>query len=363
MAEQENSQNKLKSQAEQINLALDSVLSEDQAKELINGRIEDAFVMKAKVDIDNRSGVVMILFSTYKKKILELYSLIGNSPILRKIRTFEDYQQLSLDFVEVTNAGGIDTALSEIVGQAIYSMYNTDVIGSFLPFWEKKDTTNSILMMEQNVQKKVKATRVKIAAEVDKVSSVKFRYKNIMIGTVAPIKPPIEDEAFNSSEEGLPEGELDGEEMAPYERLIDNVAKRYSRMLECETMLSPVAGVEFDDLVEGQEILFRLPYQTSQEKATAQALELVDSEGKLKPLIGKFISIVYGDDSYHILAEGPSNTVIRSIEERPVRVATPKKLVKELDLNANEPLNSNAGLLIIGAVVAFCILIAILVIL
>jgi hypothetical protein len=355
MADSESKQNeKLKSQAEQMNLALESVHSEDQARELINGRIQDGCLLKVKVDIDNRTGVVMALISSYKKRVLVLYSLIGNSPILRKIRTFEDYTQLSMDFVEVVNAGGLDTSLSEIVGHAIFRALDPGTIESFLTAWEKNDTANTVLLLEQNILKNVRASRVKLSAEVDKISTVKFRHKNPMDGIVSPINPP-QDETEEEVDEELAETGLTADQ-----RIIENIVNRYSRELVCETILSPVNGIEFDNLVEGQEILFRLPNNTPQERATIQALELMDLDGKVKPVIGRFLTIVGGGDEYHILAEGPSNTILHSLEERPVKVAVPKKVEYQNPVNLSEPGSGNINLLIIAGAIAVFMLIMVL---
>ncbi|MCC5814396.1 MAG: hypothetical protein JJT78_06540 [Leptospira sp.] len=351
MAEDTSSQgsDKLKNQAEMMNLALESVLSEDQAREVLNGRLEDAFLLKAKVDVENRSGAILVLFSIHRKKILELYSLFGNSPILRKIRTFEDYQQFSLDFIEVQNSGGLDSSLSDMIGQSIHSDFDTKTIESFLPAWEKKDVTNTTLTLEQSLMKHLRANRVKVVAEVDQISSIKFRHKNPMQGIVAPILPVLPDE-----EEEVVKSD---EDLLPFERQINDLTKQYSKTILCETMLSPMNGVEFDDLIDGQEILFKIPYSSPGEKAQAQALGCVDTQGKLLPLKAKFISIIKGEGEYHIFAKGPSNTVIHSIEENPVRVATTRKKTTpslENDFTQNP---SNMGVFVIAGIAVILILI------
>ncbi|MCZ8237814.1 MAG: hypothetical protein O9346_09775 [Leptospiraceae bacterium] len=353
MTDQQNQpKDQLKVQAEQINIALESVNNEDQAKELINGRIQDAFLLKIKVDVENRAGMLMVLISMYKKRILEVYSLIGNSPLLRKIHTFEDYQQLSRDFVAVANAGGVDNSVSDMVGRAVYKSIVTSVIEASIPAWEKRDATNTINLLQQSFIKHVKVNRVKITAEVERISSVKFRYKNPMQGIVSPINPPLNEE----EEAALKEDER---ELLPFEKLIDATVKSYSRELKCESILSPVSGVEFDDLVEGQEILFKLPYSSPEDKTTAKALDVVDKDGNLLPIVGKFITIVNGKNEYHILAEGPANTVLHAIEERPVRIATPKRAVKNKIDRSNAPAN-NMGLLVIAGAAIMILLVLIL---
>lgn len=355
MADNSTQNNKLKDQAEMMNLALESVFSEEQAKELLNGRLEDAYLIKAKIDVENRSGAVLILISMFRKDILELYSLFGNSPIIRKIRTFEDYQQFSLDFNEIQQGGGVDQNISNMVGQSIFMDLTPSSIESFLPAWEKKDVTNTTQILEQCIMKHLRANRVKVVAEVDRISSVKFRFHNPMNGVVSPVEPVPPD--AESEEE-----EKSEEDLLPFERQINNLVKQYSKKISCETMLSPMNGVEFDDLMDGQEILFKLPYSSPQEKAQAQALGCVDTTGKLLPLTGKFISIINGDGEYHIFAKGPSNTIIHSIEENPVRIATKKKLTTPNTRNEFTQNSGNMGIFVIAGITVIVLLIMMLLI-
>lgn len=340
----------LKNQAEMMNLAYDSVITEDQAKELLNGRLEDAFLIKAKVDVENRTGVLLILISNIQKKIIEVYSLFGNSPHFRKIRTFEDHQQISRSLVEIHNSGGIDTSLSELNGYAVYDAFNKEVIQNYLDFWEKKDTTGINRLLEQAIMKHTKANMVKVTSEVDKLSSIKFRFKNPMQGVINPIRPIQEDESPI---------EKNPEDLLPYQRQILDIVRPYSKEILCETVLAPMNGVNFDELVEGMEILFRIPYSTPQEKLEAQALGAVDANGKLKPVIGNFLIIVQGEGEYHIFAKGPNNTIFHSIEESPVRIATPhKKSISHSNIEITTE-TDNTGVIVIGAIAAIVIIIMI----
>jgi len=350
MSDSNSQDNLLKNQAEMINLALESVNTEEQAKELMNGRLEDAFLIKAKVDVENRIGALLILISAYKHKILELYSLFGNSPILRKIRTFEDYQQLSMDFIQVKNGGGVDNSLSEIIGQGLYSDLMTPNILSFLPAWESKDIGGTTHFIEQSIMRHAKANQVKVVAEVEKMSSIKFRYKNPMHGIVSPITYIADESVPEKSDENL----------LPHERQIKDIVRSIGKEVLCETMLSPVNGVPLEDLVENQEILFRLPTSSPQDKVQAQAMGGIDTQGKPKPVVGKLISVIQGDGEYHILAKGPSNTVLHSIEDGPVKVATTQKRSSGFEATALESTTSSIAPLIIGVAAVVCILILIL---
>lgn len=72
--EPSNQVNKLQEQANLMNLALESVLTEEQAVELIQGKIRDAYLLKIRIDIENRSGAVVALVTKYKNEVIEIFS-------------------------------------------------------------------------------------------------------------------------------------------------------------------------------------------------------------------------------------------------------------------------------------------------
>lgn len=114
------SMEKLKIQADQVNLAMDSVPTEQIAKEVLKGKIKDALYIKLKISIENRLGIASILVSTYKKKILEVYSIAGNGNILTKTIPFEEPKSFIQKFIDFNDEGEVDTSLTETIGRSIY---------------------------------------------------------------------------------------------------------------------------------------------------------------------------------------------------------------------------------------------------
>ncbi|BDA77282.1 hypothetical protein LPTSP3_g02120 [Leptospira kobayashii] len=320
----------LKRQADMMGLTMDAVFTDEQAKEVLQGKITDSYLIKLKLDIDNKNGMLLILVSSIRKHIMEIYSVVGTSQIFRRIRTFADYVQISQDLADIGKSGGMDLALSENVGRALHRIFTKETLDEFLPLWQKKDPSRLPDLIEPAIINATKATRVKIQAEIDKLSSAKFRYENPMKGTINPVAKP-EDDAPPAAPEAVdptavPAGAVRSGDMTPIDRQMEQFRAGFGKELRMKTVISPISGVDFDDLMEGQEILFRVPLDTAEGMTNANLLGLIDEDGNVAkaPIVGKFLGIASSKNEYHIFAEGPNNYLFHSIEEHPVKVAIPK---------------------------------------
>jgi|GEM_PF-1211825 len=314
----------LKRQAELLGLTMDAVFTDEQAKEVLQGKITDAYLVKMKIEVDNKTGIILILTSSIRKHIMEVYCVIGSSPIFRRIRTFADYGQISTDLADIGKTEGMDAGLSETVGRIVYRLFTKEKLDEFLPMWEKKDPSRLSELLEPAIVSGARAGKVKVQAEIDKISSAKFRYENPMKGSITPIPKPVDEMPVGpdlSNAPKTPAGEL-----SAIDRQIQMLRTGFTKEVSMKTVISPISGVEFDNLVIGQEILFRVPTETQEGLANASLLGLIDEDGKIskEPIVGKFKGIASAKNEYHIFAEGPNQYLFHSIEESPVKIAVPK---------------------------------------
>lgn len=316
--EQNPQTSKLQEQANQINLALESVLTEEQAIELIQGKIKDAYLLKLRIDVENRAGVVLGLLSRYRNEFLELYSLFSNSSMIRKIRTFEDFGQISHDIAEAARQEAPDPGLSDQVGRILHTKLNKQILEQYYPMWDRNDTAALVNMLENQIKTNLKINMIRVQADVEFVSSLKCRGKSFFAGILSPIAKPPEEVT-----ESGPVDNVDPEKAA-VQRQIETIRKGFGRVVQAKTILSPVNGIDFDDLVEGDKILLQLPAISPEEKAIAKTLGAMDKDGNVKPVIGSFVAIASGKNEYHIFAKGPVGVLLQAFEERPVRLARPK---------------------------------------
>lgn len=310
---------KLQEQANLMNLAFESVLTEEQAIELIQGKLKDAYLLKLRIDVENRAGVVISLVSRFKHEIIELYSLFSNSSLIRKIRTFEDFGQITHDMAEAAREEAADAGLSEQVGRIMHSKLNKQILENYYPMWDRNDTGALVNMLENQIKAGLKINTVRVQADVEFVSSVRNRGKTIFAGVLSPIVQPKEEGEAGD----LSAVQVDPEKAA-VQRQIEAISKGFGRIVPAKTVLSPVNGIDFDDLIEGDKVLFQLPNSSPEEKALAKTLGAVDQNGNAKPIVGSFLTIASGKNEYHIFAKGPAGVLLQAFEESPVRLARPK---------------------------------------
>ncbi|PKA10869.1 hypothetical protein CH372_17110, partial [Leptospira meyeri] len=327
MSELNSKADQLKRQADLMGLTREAVFTDEQAKEVLQGKITDGYLVKVKIDLDSLNGMVLILVSSIRKHIMELYAVVGTSPTFRRIRTFADHVQISTDLGDIGKSGGYDPAISENIGRAIHRAFNKEKLEELLPLWQKKDPSHIAELLENPILMATKGRNIKLQAEVDKLSTAKFRYENPMKGVILPIPKP-DDEAAAAKDASIPgiSTEPAKGEPSSLERQIAQYRTSFPKELNMKTVISPINGVEFDNLVEGMEILFRVPTETPEGLTNAQILGLIDEEGKISkdPVVGKFLGIAGSKTEYHIFAEGPNQYLLHSVEEHPVKVAIPK---------------------------------------
>lgn len=342
MSELNSKADQLKKQADLLGLTKEAVFTDEQAKEVLQGKITDGYLIKVKIDLDGMNAMVLILVSSVRKHIMEIYAVAGNSPIFRRIRTFADPLQISTDLSDIGKSAGYDPAISENMGRAVYRVFTKEKLEEFLPLWQKKDPSRITETLESSILQATKGRNIKLQAEVDKLSTAKFRYENPMKGTISPISKPM-DEMPTPEEVASPASPPSGEQSA-IERQIAHFRSGFSKEVNMKTVISPISGVEFDNLVEGQEILFRVPVETQDGMSDASLLGLIDEEGKVskEPLVGKFLGIASNKSEYHIFAEGPNKYLFHSVEEQPVKVAVPKAPVVAGARNPAKASNSGA---------------------
>jgi hypothetical protein len=322
------------SQSIHLKLAQESAKTNEQVLQILENQIQDAVLLKSLVYIENRSGILVILFSAIKGDILEVYTTFGNSPLINRIRTFEKQEQFFLDIIEVIKSGGMEKALSERIARSIYKNVLNTALLQCLPKIQRKDfeDVKNLIQNAINLELKIRTTKANI--DYEKINSVVFRTEN----SLNKLLPPITNPYLNSSEEvkkiTVPVFETDPEKLK-IEKQISELQQGFQKVIMCKTLVSPVAGIEFSNLKENTKLLFMLPFQTEEEITFAKSMGAVNKDGQIKPISGTFFKLISGNkNEYHIFAKGPNGVLFRAFEERPVRLATPKKVVQKKEENS-----------------------------
>ncbi|MCB1180174.1 MAG: hypothetical protein KDK36_21530 [Leptospiraceae bacterium] len=188
---------------------------------------------------------------------------------------------------------------------------------------------------------------------MERINSIQFRLNNPLDGNYNEVVSPFIEMASQSSGTSsrssfspLPKTKID--------LAIEDFINKHKEVIKCSTVLSPASGVTFDELREGQKLLFKLPFRTPEEKSKARRLGGVNKLGQPITITGTFLRLIVGPkDEYHIFAKGPHGVLLRAFEERPVRLAVPRYS------EAGEGLEKNSKAMWIVAI-GFLIFIAVL---
>ena len=306
---------------ELLSYTLRSVNSKEEAMSVINGDLKDAFILKLSIDLQSKNGILLILISEIKKKILDIYSVVGTSTNIKKIRTFESMEQIFEDILKLLDYGGIETALSERVGRCIYRTLSGNAMESILFNIKKKHNSEISSVLEEAliVETKIKNTQVFI--EVERVKSSDFYTYNTLRGIYPEVRNPLEDESKENKDKTEEVQQLS---KTSVEQALDEIFLNYKRVVKCNAGISPARGVEFNKIKPNQPLYFHLPQFTEEEKNTAKELGGFSKNGKAIPVVGNFIKIIAGPkNEYHIFAKGPKGVLLHAQETHPVRISFP----------------------------------------
>jgi hypothetical protein len=333
---------------EMYNLAIKSMLNPEDAKKLVRGEIKDSFILKIAIDLQSKNGIVLVLISEIAKKVLDIYSIIGTANNLKKIKTFENVEQIFEDLTKLMEFGGIEKALSERIGRCIYRAMGPNTIDSILVNLKKKATSEIASVIEEAVISETKLKNTQVFIEVEKISSLDFYKYNTLKNIHPEVRNPFEEVSQSQTQTKI-EVPIVKLSKTSVEQAIDDIITSYDKIIKCNVGISPTKGLEFSKLKPNQPIYFHLPQFTPDEKNVARSMGAINKNGKPIPIVGKFVKIIAGQNNeYHIFAKGPGGVLLHSTETQQVKVAYP---IEE------EILDSNSKQILIIILAAFSLLI------
>lgn len=296
---------------ERLSLAIESVGSEDLAHELLSDKIKDAFLLKFKIKIETKIAILMILVSAFSKKILFVYALGGNAKSLNKIKPYEDYVRFMHEFVEISAESGIDAPLSQLIGRAAYNALPENVLDRQIQFWEEKKMDQTIKFLTDKIAELTKFNMIQIESDLEKLSSVNARHKNMLHDVVKQIQAP-------KSQDELSETPA----IEPFQEFINSMEPKYDLVLRVKTMIAPSDGKMISQLTEEDTVFFKPLTSTQEQRKAAELMKLITKEGKLKTIEGRVLKVfLSADEQYHILSTGPDNTLLHAIDGQELKVA------------------------------------------
>lgn len=327
-----------------------SSTNEEQFNLILNEKLVDCSLLKLLVQVESKLGAMLILFSELSGNVLIMYSIFGNSPTIRRIQPFEKFMNFVDDMLKAYKEGAMEVAVSERIGRTIYKNLTSETMLSFINEINNKDFSRLKEFIINAIIKETKLINITLEIDAEKVNSIQFLKKNPLNGNVAEVRDPFEVIQTSSqtnqntyTTQVIPKTKI--------EIAIEEITKNYKEIIKCQTVISPVSGISFEELKVGQKLLFLLPFRTPEDRSRARRLGAVNKLGQNQPIVGEFVKLIVGDHEYHIFAKGPGNVLLRAFEAMPVRLAYPK----DLDVNILEQKTLKTVFLVIGAFIIFIV--------
>lgn len=310
---------RLSSQAELMNLAMESVGSEHTAKLLLANKIKDAILLKFKVTVETRLGILIVLVSTYSKKILYVYSIAGTTQTLQRANAYEDNQRFIYNFVQIGNEEGVESELSELIGRAAHYALSEEIVTQLIPYWENNNIEETLPHLKEKIKELSTASKIEIQGDLERVSSIPLRSNNRLAGIVKPIFPPTA--VATPSEEKAPEPKTAKVPENP-EEYLKAFASKYRGVLKVKTIIAPFDGLSFNELNDNDVIFFKPIGHTKEQKELAE-----QATGSSASIVeGKFLQLfITPEEEYHLFTLGPEKTLLYSVDTKDLKIRTERK--------------------------------------
>lgn len=312
-------------QSELMALALESVNSEELAMQLIEGNLQDAWLLRVVIDIESRYGVMFVLFSIIKMEIILIYSLFGTSSYLKRIKAFEADEEFANDMIQASEKSGIEPVLSERMARTLYKSLDKKTIPVILASLDKNNTESVQEVFQKFFNSELRLLSTKVEIKAEKISSISFRTRN-SIATSEVIKPYLNP--YNETVKSKTSAKIEALEQEESKKdpltIIQEIQQKngLTKVVECSTVLSPVAGLSFEDLNDTMKLQLMLPVSTEEQIEFAKLMGALDGNGVNHPITADFLGVVRGNENeYYVLAKGPGGILLKAFEERPVKVA------------------------------------------
>ena len=339
---------------EYVKLTWESVETPQEASLVISREKKDVYLIKLYIDMSGKNGFIYFIMAEGTRKIITMYSIFGTSGILRKINPFESFDGMILDLEKAIRGGGIEDTLSERIGRAIFRSLPHEKVIEVISQIEQKQTKEFITYMEDAVKQETGIKALRSTLDIEKMNSLDFFDKNKLKLTYPTVRNPFIPDTVET--ENNPGSEISESPMDIFNKSLQEVFKGFSRVVSCNVGISPLNGMEFARLKEGQAIFLNLPVVTPEEQTIARDLGGIDDKGKFKPIIGKFFKILISPKKeYHILAIGENGVVLHAIEKNPVKISVPSD--EDLIENINKS-NSLLYLILVALILLIGVLLS-----
>ncbi|HOP63646.1 MAG TPA: hypothetical protein PK358_03850 [Spirochaetota bacterium] len=313
---------------------------EEKSKKMLNDTYRDLVVLKGRFSSASVYGAFIIFVNSVYLKVVNSFFIVSRSFELADLKTSIDWRNFEKQLDDVQKKGGGDDIFAAQVKENIARNLNFQELTKLFKLIELNDAIAVNHSFQKFLSDVTGFQNIELSLDYETSTSLAMEIHSI---TGAKI-PPAE----------LARGQ--GEEKAAQEVKIEKVddsleGKEIKLMLNGALILSPIKGKDIAKLTIGDRIMISIIDKNPRAVDVAKAFNAYDSEGKIKPIPGRIVSIKR-DDCLHVMAIVAKGIYMKIVEEEDnIKVAMdPTYFNQSGKTDADESGNSRTMLIILSVV-------------
>lgn len=291
-------------QAKKLQIALYYTYNDqDKAKKMLNDAYKDLIVLKGRFLSASVYGAFIIFVNTAYLKVMNSFALVSRSFELADLKTAIDWRNFEKQLDSVLKKGGFDEVFTSQVKENISRGLTIPELTKLLRLIEANDAIAVNHSFQKFLSDVTGFQNIELSLDYETISSLAME-----LHSLTGIKiPPSE----------LARGQVDekSKQEVKVEKIEDNIeGKEIKLMLNGALILSPIRGKEIGKLVLGDRIMISIIDKNPRAIDVAKAFGAYDSEGNIKPIPGRIVSIKR-DEYLHLMAIVAKGIYMKIVEE------------------------------------------------
>ncbi len=282
----------------------------EKAKKLVSGEIKDIAVIKCRFLEDEVKlfGAFIIFFNLESKLIEKCYSIISFDRALLKATPYSKWSEFESCLIDLQWKGKHLVTQSKELTTNIEAGLTFEYMETFIELLNTKNERKILEILKKIIIQTLNLETIRIDVEIEFINRFLMKYDGQKISKTTEKKSEPEQTEKKNEESYIKEGEI---------------------LLEGELEISPIKGININNLQPGMEILVKLRGQTPQEKYFINVLNAHDGK-KILPVKATIRYIDYDDTyGYLVIAELGPKIIVKCIEKAQINVMTPEIATKE----------------------------------
>ncbi len=321
---------------------------ESRAREMIEGKYRDLYVIKSVFKSASLSGALVIFYNCKHLKIVDTYPFITPGLLLRELTPDLNCWEFEKMVVDCVRSGEQDDILGRTIRDGIYRAFTMTLITDLNRALENEDDISINRLIRKIVLDSLGVQRIEIKVLFDYTTSLEMELKSLTTRKLD--RNTLDTQKMDSA----------GQVRAVGDTTPSNVPKvgvdGVKMIINCGFILSPIKGKDINKLQPGDRIRISIIETSPKAQSVAKAFNAFDEQTKkFSPINARIKQIEKserkGIEVYAVLAKGVIARI--SEEEDNIKVAMDPNYVWQAEEEPESRVNI-AGLMVVMLIIAIC---------